>query len=82
MGEGEGPLRRSIHRLFPTSNGEKYDNLIDCAFSDFFIGWWGLWLLPLAPVARDPLNSPENMCHVLCWVFTPQNWGLGDQVTD
>jgi hypothetical protein len=38
------------------SSEEKYDNLIDCAFSDFFVGWRGLWLLPLAPVAHDPLN--------------------------
>jgi hypothetical protein len=70
MGEGMGPLRRSIHRLSLTSSEERYGDLIDRAFSDFFVGWWGLWLLPLAPVARDPLNCPENMYHVLCWAFT------------
>lgn len=36
-----------------TSSEERYVNLIDCAFSAVCVGWWGLGLLPLAPVARS-----------------------------
>jgi hypothetical protein len=36
----------------PMSDEERYGDLIDCAVSDVFVGWWRLGLLPLAQVAR------------------------------
>jgi len=80
MGEGVGPLGRSIHRRSPTSSEEKYDNLIDCAFSDFFVGRWGLWLLPLAPVASDPYELP-NREHVTTFSVGHSHCRIG-RVTD
>jgi hypothetical protein len=62
-----------MRRLSPVRNEEKYVNFIDCAFSDFFVGWRGLGLFPLARIARTPLICPENMRHVLCQAFTPWN---------
>jgi hypothetical protein len=52
-----------------TSSEERYVNLIDCAFSAVFVGWWGLGLLPLARVALSieprwehvPLSLVENI---------------------